>query len=459
MTVFRLDRRALLRGAGGIALGLPFLDAMRSRPAAAAPATSPKRIVFWFTPDGCPPELWIPNSGDPTDSTLLQPLAAYKQDVLAISHLRNRAAYYGPGDAHQRGISSVMTGVPIDPSSRTPGGDGDPKYYTDMLGGGVSLDNYIAGELAKKPGGLTPLASLNLGVRAGSGSPWNYMSFAGQGAPTPSQNDPKDVFATLSKSKPDASNAAAQAAQARAATRQKLVLDAVQDDYKRLSPRLGKDDRQRLDAHVQTIADIESRIGVMSVAGASCHDADVSGSPDPGADDQYPGIGKAQLDLAVMALSCDTTRVVSILWNQSNSPIVHTWKGVDKGHHDVSHSSQDDPTKTPYLTKIYSFYTDQFTYLIDQLKAVPDGDGTLFDNTVIVWVSDFGDGRSHDHNNLPVLIAGRGGGAVAPGRHIVMPDDTPHNNLLVALAQAMDIDTQTFGASDLCTGMLPSLKG
>jgi len=164
------------------------------------------------------------------------------------------------------------------------------------------------------------------------------------------------------------------------------------------------------------------------------------------------------MDLLTMALACDITRVASLQWTHSVGMAMFDFLnvGITDGHHTISHVGSDDTTARNQLIAVNAWFASQMKYLIESMKAVPEGDGTLFDNTCIVWVNELAVGNKHSHDDMRYLIAGGAGGKIKLGRHLSYKGD-PHNNLLTSLCQTMGLDVDTFGNKAYCTGPLTGL--
>jgi hypothetical protein len=161
-------------------------------------------------------------------------------------------------------------------------------------------------------------------------------------------------------------------------------------------------------------------------------------------------------DLLVMALGCDITRVASLQWSRSVSNTRFTWLGIETGHHDLSHHGDDDEAAVEALTSINQWYATQFAALLTKLARVPEGDGTMLDNTLLLWCNELGKGNTHSRNDAPYVLAGGAGGALEAGRFLEY-DEQPHNDLLVSLLNLMGIDDETFGNPEWCNGPLAGL--
>jgi len=173
--------------------------------------------------------------------------------------------------------------------------------------------------------------------------------------------------------------------------------------------------------------------------------------------DAFPDTGATQIDLLVMALACDITRVASLQWSRSVSQTRFTWLNIPEGHHDLSHHGDDDAAAQDKLTRINNWYAQQLATLIGKLKSVPEGDGTMLDHTLILWCNELAKGNVHSHINAPYVLAGKAGGALKTGRFLSYDGDVPHNNLLLSILHAMGIPDTSFGKPEWCTGPLAGL--
>ena len=159
-----------------------------------------------------------------------------------------------------------------------------------------------------------------------------------------------------------------------------------------------------------------------------------------------------------MALACDLTRVGSIQWSRSVSNTAFTWLGINEGHHDLSHEGDGNADAVAKIVQVNRWYAEQFAYFLDQLKAIPEGDGTMLDNTVVLWCNELGQGNSHTRKDVPLIVAGNAGGHFSTGKYLQF-DAHSHNDLLISLCHAMGYPVATFGDPSLCSGELPGLTG
>ncbi len=388
-------------------------------------------------------------SGHPMHASL-NPFA---QKLLFLDGVDQQVAYDSIGDGHQTGMACLLTNAEILPGTLFCEGSCDgptPKYVG--WGGGQSIDQYIAEEIAKDV--VTKFRSLEFGVQVRSASVWSRMSYTGPDEPVPHREDPmenfNDIFGDL-----DTDPFELQLIQ----KRRMSILDAVMDDYQSFSNRLGYADRQTLEQHLQSVRDLETRIAAVGGVGAGCEQpsADLPGSNFQ-QNDQYPATGRAQMDMLVMALACDLTRVASLQWSRSVSNVQHNWVPLrlNEGHHGLSHYDDNNADARADLLAINRWYSEQFAYLLGLMDSVQEGDGTLLDNSVVLWVNELGKGNSHTRRDIPFMLAGGAQGYFRTGRHLDLGGQ-PHGKLLVSLAHAMDKPVDTFGVPQYSQGPLSEL--
>jgi hypothetical protein len=433
-----IDRRTFLRGAGGAALALPFLDVMRSR---AGVAELPNRLVLFCTGNGTWPPSWTPTGTDEAGFALgpiLAPLAPHQSDLLVLSGIHNEAARSRPEvRPHPSAAASLLSGTAILPDA-----SGAPDSWS--LGGGISVDQYLAAEI----GAATPFASLELIVTP-AGKPagiTNRFSYSGPSATVTPEANPYAAFQRLFGDGGPADDPATLRARAIKAS----VLDRVGKDYEALAPQLGAEDRARVERHATAIREIEQRLQTTG----GCSPAVLEAGVDLGDPAQMDAAGALHLDVLVAALACDLTRVVTLTWGgESDAAGTLPWLGFPENHHALSHGGKQ---KSAEITSIGEYYAGRLKYLIEALKAVPEGDGTLFDRTVILWCSGLGHGGNHTYDDLPWVLAGSAGGYFRTGRWI-QAGGASHNDVLVSLCNAMGVATSSFGDPAVCNGPLPNL--
>ncbi len=439
-----VPRRTILRGAAGAALALPWLESLAPRQARAQAAPI-KRFIVMFTPNGTLPGAWTP-TGTETSFTLgpiLAPLAPHQADIVVVGGLNQQGS---GGDGHQNGISGMLTGTGLNPGPFAGVGAAPAGWPT-----GPSVDQRIAEAM----GAPTKFRSLELGVQVGAADNWGRMIYRAANQPLPPNDDPADVYARVFTDLH--TDPAVLLKQLR---RKKSILDAVTREYARVSGRLGAADRQRLDAHATAVREIEMRLASQTTSSSAvCHDPTIRAVATY-ANDSFPDVGGLQLDLLAMALACDITRVASLQWSRAVSQTRFTWlpMPVNEAHHDLSHRSDDDTDAVAKLTRINTWYASQLAGLIARLKAIPEGNGTVFDNTLILWSNELAKGNTHSRVGAGYVLAGHAGGALRTGRYLDYTGQSlPHNNLLVSLLNAMDVPDRSFGKTDWCSGALTGL--
>jgi len=425
---WRGTRRAFLGGAG-TAVALPFLPSLLPREARAAVAP-PVRLVCWYAPCGMVMDQWRPSADGPLGALprILAPLVNVQSDVLVLSGLANAAAMVPVAGDHARGTGSFLT-------CRTVAHTADADIQN-----GISVDQVAAAAFE----GLTPFKSLELGTTGGSpvgdcdsGYSCAYtrnVSWLDEDTPNPKLTDPAVVFDRLFAGF-DPTLTAEQIAQRKAW--RTSVLDYVLDEADRMLPKLSAADQAKLDEYMTGVRDLETRIQGETT---TCLPGE---RPSSGL--EYAAVVRAMSDLTVLALQCDLTRVVTFMLENGGSYRSFDFLGVTGGHHELSHH-QGDPVKIESLAVIDTWEVGELAYLLERMRDTTDSEGNaLLDHSVVVLSSEISDGDWHNHDDLPVLVAGSGGGAVATGRHVTLPDDTPIADLYLALLDAAGVPATTFG--------------
>jgi hypothetical protein len=445
MKATRISRRTALRGLG-VSVALPMLEAMLPR-AFGQPAVPPRRMAFVYAPNGKHMPDWTPKS-EGADFDLpptLEPLSAVRGEILVLSGLAQRKAYGngdGPGD-HARAMATFLTGRQ---ARKTGGAD---------LRVGVSVDQLAAAYVGR----ATRFPSLEVGCeggRDGGGCDHGYscayqtnVSWRTESAPAPKEIDPRLVFARLFG---DRLAPGGDAARERRERERKSVLDFAAEDARHLRDRLGAADRRKLDEYLDGVREVEQRI---ARAQPTIDVGQGSMARPTGVPQDFREHSRLLADLVVLAFRCDLTRVATFVLGNDGSNRGYREVGVPDGHHDLSHHG-GDPAKHAKLKAINRLHVAQFAYLVERLKAVPEGGGTLLDQCMVVYGSGISDGDRHDHDELPILLAGRSGGTVRPGRHVRYPRGTPLSNLYLAMLDCLGVPAGAFGDA---TGRLPALDG
>lgn len=447
MNLRQIHRRTLLSGllAGTAALTLSDLVS----PKKAAADAAPKRIIFFYSPNGTIAKNFWPTQVGSSFALppILKPLAPHKDDILVLQNIDMLNALSGPGDAHQKGTGTCLTGTELQEGD-FPGDAGLSAGWAD----GISIDQKIAAAI----GGQTVFPSIELGVLVGGSDVCSRISYKKSAEPVPPENDP---YAAYTRIFGDAGEDPAEAKLR--ISRQQLMLKWLKAEYVALAPRLPKADRDKLDTHIASLDDLDKRLGKGTVEfGGVCQPLDLGDRIDVKSVANMPKIGRMQIDNLVMAMACDLTRVGTISWTQSRADYVYKFvdPAIAEGHHSIAHKGDQDTAKIAQNTAINAWICSQIGYLVDKLKSVPEGNGTLFDNTVIVWVNEQSKGNNHDRRNLPLVLVGSAGGYFSTGRHVMMPDGSSTNQLYVSLQNAMGIDDDSFGDPKFGKGPLPNLR-
>jgi hypothetical protein len=236
---------------------------------------------------------------------------------------------------------------------------------------------------------------------------------------------------------------------ARRRARRKSVLDAVLGEYAAVSKSLGAADRQRLEAHATTLRELERRLDAVGQPGLACVRPGAPAAPPLTDDASYPELGRLQMDL--LALACDVTRVASLQWSSASSNVVFSWLGQTIDHHELSHRSDDDLDAKAQLEAIHRWYAEPFAYLLSRLDASPEAGGSVLDHSLVPWGNELGQGSVHSPVSVPFVTAG---GAVRTGQFLETRH-APHDALLLAALHAMGVDDATFGDPAVCPGPLP----
>ncbi len=433
----RLSRRTLLRGASGLGLALPFLDVMR--PAARAQAAAaPRRILFAFQANGDQPSTRF-TSRDETGFELgefLAPLEPYRQDLLFIDKL-DRRFYELPeaerADNHEQGGSSLAPWTSGEGSFPIGGTDKEIGYVE-----GPSAD-YVIGEraLAAEP----TLSHRHLVYRVGdkNNDIWNLHAHAGPAGeqnPIPPETDPFAAYARLFSFSTD--DAAAQALLKKRLAKRQSALDLVRSELGSLRGQVTAGDQKKLDQHAEALRDIERSFPNMDPANAGCTPAELGEKVDPYQHDNHARMGELFFKISTLAFACDLTRSINFNWSGNTSNRVYRNLGIDVGHHDISHLSED--TAFENIRKIHKHLWTENTKLYDLLKATPDGDGTLWDHTLVVHWNELGQGNSHSINDALVVLAGGAHQYFRSGRLVDCGNKTSFSDMLVTCFHYMGFD-------------------
>jgi len=463
---FSLSRRAVLRGAGGIAIALPFLEIMGTEKAYAA-STPAKRFLSVYQPGGTvtfkdangtqPDDRFWPTGSEsaPVMNKITAPLSTVQSKLLFVNGLKMGPA--STGEQHQEGIVGLLTGA------KQTGGAGTyantasidqvlRQRFNDAGYTQSSLEMAVRWATGKSQGRLNPINSLN-------------FEFAGKHAPIPPQIDPQDIFKMFSS----LSGTTSGGAQDLATARKKSILDFVDKRYVALSAKLGAADKAKLDDHLTKLREMEMSLSSGPVSSAVCKapkkidttgynpktglQADPNGAVvDSTTDKLIPTVGKFMMDMMVMAMACDLTRVGTFQWSDTEAKHTFPWLNLSNHHHFYQH---DGGFKPEELTAIGKWYCEQHAYLLSEMDKVDMGGHTLLDESVVFFGSELAHPPIHTKQNMPFILAGKGGG-LNPGRHVKFSGRTS-NDLLVTILNLFGDTRTSYGEASFNKGPLTGL--
>ena len=430
MFIFKrhLSRRTFLRGAG-VAVGLPFLDAMvPAWTALAQTAASPKpRMGFMYLPHGAIMEAWTPTAeGTGFElSPILKPLARFQKQLTIVSQLQNKGAIAPPVHALQPGtwLSCVLPEVGQDPH------------------GGVTADQIAAAHIGQD----TPLPSIEVATegRGGSGacdrsygcSYGGTISFRTPTTPLPMESDPRKLFERLFGQGDSAQERKAIAKQ------YSSILDLVSQEAADLQKSLDAPDRARLGDYLESVREIERRVQKMEAQDLSSLDL-----PDVPVGANFDQRLNLMFDMIALAYQANLTRVFTYMMAGEGSNVTYNHIGVSDAFHPLSHH-QNDKAKKDRLIKIQTYHTQAFAKFLTKLAAIPDGDGSVLDHSILLYGSNMSNSNAHDEYPLPTIVVGGGAGKVKGGQHLKYPEKTPLANLLHTLLDRAGVPVEKFGDS------------
>jgi len=423
-----LSRRTVLRGLGGGAIALPLLEAMDAGKARGA-TSAPSRLVVLYFPNGTYGDehgTALYPSGSGTDYVMAapwSPLEPYRTELTLLKNVRNNPAIISPFPNHPPAATCFLTCVPIN------------KSY-DVLGAGPSVDALLGADI----GADTRFPFLSLG----SGGPisitdegystvyYQNISWLSETQPATRVDHPALLFDLLFGSGDPTLDAARR-------RKRRSVLDFVQGETARLKKNVGTQDRQKLDEYLTAVRQTEEVVN-REAAESSC--------PDPGGAPErtlsFDAQLRATLDLIVLALRCDLTRVATYMMDTARSG--RSFEGLGS-HHQISHHG-NDPEAIAKLLTINQFYAEQFAYFLSAMKAAKEPDGTsLLDRSAVLFGSGLSDSNQHRKDHLPLVVAGRGNGSLHPGSVLDLPADTPLANVHLTLLRSLGSQRTAFGDS------------
>jgi len=434
----KLSRRTILRGMGA-AISLPFLDAMTPAFAASTlPGGKPVRAAWFYVPNGIDMRHWTPGEEGPlTDlPSILARLDPVKNDLLVLSNLTanwGRPLLVGAGD-HGRALAAYMSGMMV---YRTAGAD---------LKLGVSADQVAA----SAAGHLTKLPSLEIGLEEtrqagncdnGYSCAYAYnMAWKTESQPLPPISDPRQLFERLFGT----DIAESPEAHARRLAMRASILDGAGNDTKKLESSLGASDRRKLDEYLTSLREIEQQVQRAEKDGAI---VDPGMEKPYGVPPEFPDYFALMTDILIAAWKTDSTRIATIMIGREGSTRAYPEIGISDGHHPLTHH-MGNMTMLDKVRQINSLHLKLFAEFLVKLRSTPEGDSNLLDQSMIVYGSGLSDGNVHTHDQLPTILAGRGGDKfISPGRHIIYQRETPICNLFATMAERMGVTPEHLGDS------------
>jgi len=447
-----MPRRSFLRGAGAT-LALPFLDAMRPLMAAGSSAV-PIRIALLYMPNGVRADRWTPEGEGKGFklSPILSPLEKHREELLILTGLQNKASF--TGDGHYVKTGGWLTGTTI---TKTTG--------SDIAAGGMSMDQIAAQHLGRN----TKLPSLELGtepVATGIDTNVNYtrlyashISWKTSTVPLPCEINPRVAFDRLFRSRSKGGE--------KQAADDKSVLDLVRTDAKRLQSKLGQADQHKLEQYLESIREVERRIEaeaallgagenlppellkqldtldkrISKAMGKASREEELNSRPRF----DHAEHCKIMMDLMVLAFWSDSTRVSSFMFgNDVTGRNFSFLEGVNGGHHDLSHHSNDGKKLDQY-EKINRWHVEQYGYMLDRMKEIKEGEGNLLDHSMVAFGSPIRDGNSHDPKNVPIVIAGGTKAGLKTGTHETYDEGTPLCSLWLGMLEKAGVKTKELG--------------
>jgi len=433
----KFTRRRLLQGAG-VSLALPWLEAGTGKV-----SKPPIRLAALYMPNGTHEDTWTPE-GTGRNFQLaptMAPLRDLKDDILVLTNLWN--ANSKGGDGHYVKMSGWLTSTTV---TKTLG--------VDVSCNGISMDQLAAQKVARQ----TPLPSLELGVApVTTGVDKNvgytrvygsHIAWAGPTLPLAREIDPYLVFERLFRAQSPAANSA---------KHDVLLLDRVLEDAKALRQQLGTADRHRMDEYLSVVRSLEERIERTNRPDATPWKPraalDTTRKP-PMTPKDFAEHVRLMMDMIAVAFQTDTTRVATFLFgNEVTNQSFAFLDTVKEGHHSLSHHEKNAEKLRQYQL-ISQWHVAEYAYLLGRLKEMKEGEGTVLDNSLILFGAGFRDGNKHDPHNLPVILGGRGGGRIASGQHLTYAPDSPLANLYVSMLDAFGAPVERFADS---TGPLPGV--
>ncbi len=435
------NRREFVKRLGVSAATLPFLTGLPGLNASERPAGK-QRLIIMFSPNGTiPSEFWPDQSGDDFKlKRITKPLEAFKNQLLVLRGIHNKVK--GDGDRHMRGMSCLLTGTELLPGN-IQGGSDTPAGWAS----GISIDQELKNFLQSREETRTRFGSLEFGVAVPNrADPWTRMCYAGANQPIAPIEDPGQMLAKLYGKTVDKNSLSS-------------ILDDVRDDLARVSKSLGAEDRARLEQHLTLVREMEDNLQ------RADEDAELS-HPVPDIDpdvelvnDNTPKISRLQIDLLVNAMANDMTRIATLQFMRSVGQARMKWLGIEDGHHSLSHESDKNEGAVEKLIKINTWFAGELAYLTKKLADTPEpgAAGSMLDHTLVVWLNELGKGNTHTLTDIPFVLVGGKAHGIKSGRALKL-EAASHNQLWLAIANAMGHEIDSFGTEKFCKGGALSLS-
>lgn len=432
-----VSRRDFLLKTGISAAAANFMLSLPSLGWASATTERKQRLVFIFSPNGVIPDhFWPERTGTEFDlKRILAPLSDFKSQMMTLHGVCNRIK--GDGDGHMRGIGCLLTGIELFPGD-VQGGSDTPAGWSM----GISVDQHLKNKLQSNPNTQTRFGSLEFGVMVPDrADTWTRMSYAGPNQPVAPIDNPYQMFDKLYGQTKNRAMLAS-------------VLDDLTEDFHKVEQMISAEDRRMLQDHVSMVREIErelqAEMELQSRRGDVGHAVPKLAPNVEEQNDNIPQITRMQMDLMVNSFSADFARIASFqITNSVGSPKMK-WLGIDEGHHQLSHEPDTNEPAYEKLIKINTWYCEQVAYLAKRLAETPEpgGEGSLLDNTTLVWTNELGKGNSHTRDNIPFVMVG-GGLGFKMGQALDF-NKVPHNRLLLSFCEAMGYPEKSFGNPDFC---------
>jgi hypothetical protein len=425
-----VSRRALLGG-----LGAAGLSALLPRGLARAQSAIEPRLLVVHVPEGMWNGAPRPAAGSTNLGPIFEGVQHHQSRMLVLNGLNMESRDHGPGgDGHHRGVPHMFTCT---------------EMADENNAGGPSVDHTIAQAI----GTSSPHTSMHLAVRIVYNDTNSKCLWSAAGRAVSAEQNPWTAYDQMFRDvMPSSAPASAPVVDLR-----RSALDYSLERLTSLRARLAAGDRERLDSYHDSLRDIERRLGALPMpAGGGCEPPELGPSINHSAESNYPTIGQLQMDLIVAAFQCGLTRVATLQWGNSNDQCSYSWLGVNALGHDLAHNNNNvDPSGSKKLT-VYRWYSEQLAHLLDKLEGTPEGGGTMLDNTVVLWASEFGESNGHSSNDLMWVLAGNAGGQLRSGRVLDVRGRSV-NDLHTSLCNLFGLPNTSFGNAAYCDGPLPDL--